>query len=151
MRRLAGYKALALVATMLIGACSQGPDSERVYTSWLNDDAIGGYDVVSFYSGKPLIGKELYQTEYKSIVWSFSSRANLELFQTNPEVFLPQYGGHCAWAIANGKLAKGSPENWHVRDGRLFLTFNKRIQTQWERDIPKYITKADKSWPNLNN
>ncbi len=123
--------------------------SDDFYTSWKNNHAVGGYDVVSFYSGKPLKGKADFAQIYKDAEWRFSSRANLDLFRTNPEAFVPQYGGYCAWAAARGKLAKGSPENWHVRDGKLYLNFNDRIQTLWNQDIPGFITQADANWPAL--
>jgi len=140
-----------LLPLLLLSACSDTPISETVYTARLNNDALGGYDVVSFYSGKPLKGNETYQVRYMGGDWSFSSRANMDLFNTNPEAFIPQYSGHCAWAMANGKLAKGSPDHWHVRDGRLFLNFNDRIFQVWERDIPGNIKKADKNWPELSD
>lgn len=139
-----------IFALGIVSACSEVPVSDSVYTSWLDDEALAGYDVVSFYSGKPLKGNDLYRTRYMEAEWSFSSRANLDLFLTNPDVFVPQYGGHCAWAMAHGKLAKGSPEQWHVRDGRLYLNFNARIKTLWDADIPDYIRDADRFWPNLS-
>jgi len=144
------WMASIVLAAGLLTACSDAPVSDSVYTSWLDDDALAGYDVVSFYSGKPLQGNELYQTRYMDADWSFSSRANLDLFKTNPEVFVPQYGGHCAWAMANGKLAKGSPESWHVRDGKLYLNFNSRIKSLWDADIPDHIKQADAFWPKLS-
>ena len=123
--------------------------SDPFYTSWKNNLAVGGYDVVSFYSRKPLKGKESFAQLYYGAEWRFSSRANLDLFRTNPEAFVPQYGGYCAWAAARGKLAKGSPKYWHVRDGRLYLNFNERIKTKWETDITGFIRKADINWPGL--
>lgn len=123
--------------------------NDPIYTSWKNDTAVGGFDVVSFYSGKPLRGKKGFKQFYRDAEWRFSSRANLDLFRTNPEAFIPQYGGYCAWAAANGKLAKGSPKHWHLRDGKLYLNFNSRIQTLWDKDIPGFIKKADANWPQL--
>ena len=123
--------------------------SDPVYTSWRNNIAIEGYDPVSFFSGKPLKGNPTFQTEHKGAIWMFTSRAHLDLFKTNPSVFAPQYGGYCAWAVAHGKLAKGSPESWHVEDGRLFLNFNGRIQKKWDRARFDFIQKADESWPAI--
>ncbi len=140
----------AILSMMMLSSCSDTPVGDSVYTAWLDDDALGGYDVVTFYSGKPLLGKEDHQFKYMGVDWSFSTRANMDLFKTNPEAFIPQYSGYCAWAVANGKLAKGSPDYWHVRDGRLYLNFNRRIQERWEREIPSFIKKADAFWPELS-
>lgn len=123
--------------------------SDPIYTSWRDNVAVGGHDVVSFYSGKPLEGKTDFVQNYLDAEWRFSSQANLDLFRTNPTAFVPQYGGYCAWAAANGKLAKGAPENWHVRDGKLYLNYNDRIQKKWNKDIPGFISKADANWPKL--
>lgn len=138
-----------IFAILFLAACSQTETSstDAVYTSWQDDVAVGGYDVVSFYSGKPLIGREDYSARYKNSDWYFSTRANRDLFETNPEAFAPQFGGYCAWAVAHGKLAKGSPKFWHVRDGQLYLNYNARIQEQWEQDILGFIQAADKQWP----
>ena len=124
-------------------------ESDPIYTSWRDNVAVGGYDVVSFYSGKPIKGDRDYQSVHAGAVWYFSTEANLDLFRINPEAFIPQYGGYCAWAVANQKLAKGSPKYWHVRDGKLYLNFNARIQQQWERDIPGFIDAANGEWPEI--
>ena len=124
-------------------------DSDPIYTSWRDNVAVGGYDVVSFYSGKPIEGQKGIVYNHLGADWRFSNQANLDLFKTNPDAFIPQYGGYCAWAVANGKLAKGSPKNWHVRDGKLYLNFNARIQERWERNIPGFITSADQAWPDI--
>ena len=124
-------------------------DSDPIYTSWRDNVAVGGYDVVSFYSGKPIEGQKDIVYSHLGADWRFSNQANLDLFKTNPDAFIPQYGGYCAWAVANGKLAKGSPKNWHVRDGKLYLNFNARIQDRWERNIPGFIASADQAWPDI--
>lgn len=139
-----------LLPCLLMAGCSDRPVAESVYSAWLDNDALDGYDVVTYYSGKPIQGNEDYQTRYMGVDWSFSTRANLDLFKTNPEAFIPQYNGYCAWAVAQGKLAKGSSEHWHVRDGRLYLNFNGRIKERWDRDIPGFIKDADVNWTNLS-
>ncbi len=140
---------MIIVMSTAFAVTAEASADDLIYTSWRNNDAVGGYDVVSFYSGKPLKGQSQYSTEYWGAIWHFSSRANLDLFKTNPSAFIPQYGGYCAWAAANGKLAKGAPDNWHIRDGKLYLNFNDRIQKLWEKDIPGFITDADNYWPDL--
>lgn len=122
-----------------------------VYTSWRNNVGAGGFDVVSFYSGVPLKGNDEFAADYMGAKWKFSSRANMDLFTANPEAFAPQYGGYCAWAIAEGKLAKGSPNHWTVEDGKLYLNFNSRIKTRWESDKANFITQGDENWPSILN
>ena len=138
---------LALVSTTVSAVPVQA--AEAIYTSWKNNLAVGGYDTVSFFSGKPQQGKKEYTYSYAGAEWRFSTRGNLDLFKTNPSAFMPQYGGYCAWAIAHNKLAKGSPKYWYVEDGKLYLNFNNRIKRRWEKDVPSYVRKAENYWPAI--
>jgi YHS domain-containing protein len=143
----------AIFALTLLGAYALPlpamADSAPVYTSWRNNLGAGGYDIVSFYSGKPQAGKAEFSADYNGASWQFSTRANRDLFNANPDAFLPQYGGYCAWAVAKGKLAKGSPEHWHIEDGKLYLNFNARIKRRWDKVRAAYIKTADESWPDI--
>jgi len=124
-------------------------DSDPIYTSWRDNLALGGWDPVSFQSGKPQPGKTAWRTEYKGAEWRFFSEANRDLFLTNPEMFAPQYGGYCAWAVARGKLERGRPEHWHVEDGKLYLNYNRRIKRRWDRQRTRFIDMADDRWPAI--
>ncbi|MEM7730228.1 MAG: YHS domain-containing (seleno)protein [Pseudomonadota bacterium] len=147
-----------VLATLMIGlsACSApipGAAAEagksEVYTSWRNDLALGGYDAVSFHAGRPVRGRTEFETDYKNATWRFDTQANLQLFEMNPSAFAPQYGGYCAWAVANGKLAPGKPDHWHVEDGKLYLNYSVRVKKRWDALRDEFIDAADASWPAL--
>jgi len=144
-------KTLLLTLSLLFVTLSVGPAfaKDPVYTSWKNNLAVGGYDTVSFFSGKPQNGKKDLTFDFAGAKWRFATRGNLDLFKTNPEAFMPQYGGYCSWAVAKDKLAKGSPHYWHVEDGKLYLNFNARIQRRWEKDIPGFVKAANGNWPEI--
>ena len=124
-------------------------DKAPVYTSWDKNIAVGGYDVVSFFKGKPQDGKSEFSTSYNGAEWRFSSEANRDLFLANPTAFAPQYGGYCAWAVAGGKLAKGSPKHWSLEDGKLYLNYNRKIKDRWIADKANFITLGDEQWPDI--
>lgn len=123
--------------------------ADEVYTNWRDNIAAEGYDVVTFFSGKPQFGKAEFTTRYQGADWFFFSQANKDLFLTNPELFAPQYGGYCAWAVGKGKLAPGSAEHWHVEDGRLYFNYNARIKRRWQKKRDDHIDSADSRWPAL--
>ena len=123
--------------------------SDQIYTSWRNNLAVGGYDVVSYHQNSPVKGNVAYATDWNGAHWLFASQDNLDKFVDNPEQYAPAYGGYCAWALAEGKLAKGSPKHWTIKDGRLFLNFNKKIQDRWLKDIDGFIERGDKNWPSV--
>jgi len=144
-------KTLMLTLALLFTTISVSPvlAADSIYTSWKNNLAVGGYDTVSFFSGKPQRGKKELTFDYAGAQWQFATRGNLDLFKTNPDAFMPQYGGYCAWAVAKNKLAKGSPKHWYVEDGKLYLNFNARIKRRWEKDIPGFVTAAEGYWPEI--
>jgi len=124
-------------------------DEPAVYTSWRDNIALGGYDAMSFHDGVPLEGDPQYYFSYMGAVFYFASQDSRNRFISEPERYAPAYGGYCAWAVSKGKLAPGDPEQWSVKDGRLYINFNKRIKKRWDRRANKFIDSADKKWPDI--
>jgi YHS domain-containing protein len=124
--------------------------ADEINTSFFGNKAVDGYDTVAYFTeGKPVEGKKAYTHKWKDANWRFASQENLELFKADPEKYAPQYGGYCAWAVAQGSTADADPELWKIVDGKLYLNFNQDIQDKWEADIPGFIEKADKNWPGV--
>lgn len=119
-----------------------------------NGLAIGGYDLVSYFSGTAKKGFEAYSTKFNKATYQFSSKENLETFKKNPEKFLPQFDGYCAWGVA----AKDSkfpinPETFDIVDGKLYLFFNgpfngKMLNTlsPWNAKTTELLKKGHSNW-----
>ncbi|MGX6647439.1 YHS domain-containing (seleno)protein [Maricaulaceae bacterium MS644] len=123
---------------------------DLVYTGLFSNTGAGGYDVVAYHGeGGPMRGSRDFETRWNGADWRFASQANLDLFLANPETYAPQYGGYCAWAMAEGYTAKGDPEFWNLVDGKLYLNFNRDVQQTWEEDIPGNIERADANYPAI--
>ena len=144
-RLLSATLAAGLLFTPVLAEAASDP----VHTSWRNNIAAGGMDVVTFFSGKPQDGKVEFSTRFQGADWYFFSQANKDLFLATPEQFAPQYGGYCAWAVAQGKLAAGNPKYWAVEDGRLYFNYNSRIQKRWDKTRAEFIVSGDQNWPGL--
>lgn len=144
---------LAVLIAATAGAVASGAAvaaTPGVYTARFSDLAVGGYDAVSFFDASgPLKGVAAYATEHEGAAWRFASAANLEKFKADPSAYAPQYGGYCAWAVAQGKTAPGDPKYWTVVDGKLFLNYDAKVQRDWEKDIPGFIVKANANWPGV--
>lgn len=109
--------------------------------------AIDGYDPVAFFEqGEAVRGDEAFAWEWRGSRWLFASRNNLEQFRDDPERFAPQYGGYCAYGMANGYTAFTDPTAWTIVDGRLFLNFDRDVKAQWEADRAGMIERADHHW-----
>lgn len=114
------------------------------------DTAINGYDPVAYFNvGKPVKGQDSLAIEWMGARWKFSSRANLDLFTANPEKFAPQYGGYCAYGVTQGSLVKVEPEQFTVREGKLYLNYDADIQAKWRKDPAGYIKDADAKFQAL--
>lgn len=112
--------------------------------------AINGYDPVAYFTkAAPVRGDAAYTTMWNGAEWRFSSAENQATFERNPERYAPQYGGYCAFAVANGYTAKTDPDAWSVVDGKLYLNFNRRIRTRWLQDVPGNIAAGDANWPSV--
>jgi YHS domain-containing protein len=107
----------------------------------------GGYDVVSYFQGSAIAGVAQFAVEHDGQLYLFASAANRDAFLADPTRYQPQYGGHCAWAMAQGKVAPGDPRFYGVtEDGRLFFNLNAAIQKAWEKEMSENIRRADQRW-----
>jgi YHS domain-containing protein len=114
------------------------------------DTAINGYDTVAYFTAsKAVVGKDAYSTDWMGAKWKFASQGNLDLFKANPEKYAPQYGGYCAYGVAQGYLVKVEPDQFTVRDGKLYLNYDAEVQAKWLKDPAGYIKTADTQFPAL--
>jgi hypothetical protein len=114
------------------------------------DTAINGYDTVAYFTaGKPVKGLDNLVHEWMGAKWKFSTQANLDLFKGAPEKYAPQYGGYCAYGVTQDNLVKVEPEQFTVRDGKLYLNYDAEIQARWLKDPAGYIKQADAKFQTL--
>lgn len=118
--------------------------------STLLGGAIRGYDPVAYFTqGRPVQGERAYQSDWNGATWRFSNAENKALFDADPEAYAPQYGGYCAWAVAQGYTASIDPDQWSVVNGKLYLNYSASVQAMWQQDIPGFIASADANWPAI--
>jgi YHS domain-containing protein len=123
---------------------------DPVNTTFFGDKAIEGYDPVAYFTdGKPVEGKKEFRFQWMDANWFFASAAHRDQFQKNPEKYAPAYGGYCAWAVSQGYTASIDPEAWKIVDDVLYLNYSKKVQAQWEENIPGNIEAANENWPKL--
>ncbi|MCZ6804180.1 MAG: YHS domain-containing (seleno)protein [Proteobacteria bacterium] len=108
---------------------------------------VNGYDLVSYQnSKKPIRGNGNYLAVHNGVTYLFSSADNQKIFESNPEKYVPAYGGYCAFGASVGKKFVGDPEVWRVVDGKLYLNLDAGIQKEWLKDVPGRIKTADAKW-----
>ena len=112
--------------------------------------AIRGYDPVAYFTLKvPTKGSDKFTHQWNGATWRFVSAEHRDLFAKSPEKFAPQYGGYCAYGVAQNYAVSIDPQAWRVVDGKLYLNYSKGVQRDWDKDVPGYINKANTNWPNV--
>ena len=143
------FAATALLLGFVLTATSANATAP-IYTGFFSNQAVSGYDTVAYFTdGKPVKGNSSITHEYMGAVWQFASEDNKAKFIADPEKYAPQYGGYCAWAVSQGYTASGDPKYWKIVDGKLYLNYDASVQKRWEKDIPGFISAADKNWPGI--
>jgi YHS domain-containing protein len=113
-----------------------------------------GYDVVAYFSKSAVNGSTNYRVTYDRAKYRFSSQKNLDAFKANPKKYIPEYGGWCAYAMAD-KAEKVSinPKTFEIRNGKLYLFYNALFNNtyeSWLEEMPiELIKKADVNWSKI--
>jgi YHS domain-containing protein len=150
-RALFGLAAFATLA-LSTGAAQAVKQTGGEYNTLYAGLGAKGYDVVAYFTdGKPILGTADFEAVHGGVTWRFASQTHLEMFEADPAKYAPQYGGFCAWGVAQGKLFDVDPVNgWKIVDGRLYMNFNDDILALWAKDVPGNLAKSEANWPALN-
>jgi len=125
-------------------------DEEKAFLNNTDPDGVTlqGYDAVAYFTQmKPVKGDPKYNARYNGATYWFSSEQNANMFKDHPEMFAPQYGAFCGYAMALNKLRPIDPLIFDVIDGRLILQHSQDAYTQFHKDVAGLTAKADGNWP----
>ncbi len=116
--------------------------------------AVSGYDVVSYFDDNPQKGSMEIVLTHNEVKYSFVNKENKEQFLANPDKYIPQYGGYCAYAMAvSAKKVSVNPETFEIRDSKLYLFYNSgktNTLESWLQESPEELRlKADNNWDKL--
>lgn len=140
---------LVLIASVMIAVRSASAAVDPINKN-IFGTALKSYDAVAYFKeSRPVKGRDEFRHDWMGAKWYFASAANRDEFARNPEKFAPQFGGYCAWAVANGYTASIDPEAWRIIDGKLYLNYSKDVQKKWEANIPGFIKQGNENWPKL--
>ena len=150
MQRLIKYSFLFLVLFTATFSTQVFAAKDPIFTPVFSNLAIRGYDTVAYFTlGEATKGSKEFEYEWMGATWRFSSAEHLALFEAEPEKYAPQYGGYCAWALAENKLASVDPKQWTIVGDKLYLNYNQKIQNKWLKDRDNLIAEGDKNWPSV--
>ena len=151
-RSMLGFAMTAVVAAALaFVALPRDSAAETVAPVFAEDGvAIRGTDPVAYFTDSAVRqGDPAIHADWMGARWRFASEQHRAMFVADPAAFAPQFGGYCAWAVAEGYTAPIDPEAWRIVEGKLYLNYSKKIQKKWARDVPGNISRANANWPGL--
>ena len=150
-RREPAFAVLIVVIGLFLaiaGSASAGTDSPVPAVNADQGIGLKGYDPVAYFiSGAPIKGSEQYSFARKGVAYRFASAKNLEKFKADPEKYLPQYGGYCAYAMSLDRIADIDPSRWAIVNGKLYLNNGFVAEKLWSLNKSGNIVSADRNWP----
>lgn len=151
MMRQIGKQILTIVAWALLAAASRADGLvTTIVTDSLTGIAIDGYDPVSYFTdAEPAQGLPDYEYDWGGVPWYFESAANRDVFMRNPEVYAPQYGGHCLMSLSRGFLSDGQPRLYAIDGLKLYFFYSTANRDAFLLSREEAIRQATANWPGL--
>ena len=139
-------KSFVAIALLSVSAFA----GELVNVSGASKAAVSGFDTVAFFTdAKPVNGSPFITAEHQSAIYYFASEEHKALFTANPEKYVPQFGGFCAFGVAINKVLPVDISTWQIRNGKLYFNLNPDIRIKFDADFDGNLAKAKKNWPGL--
>ena len=112
--------------------------------------ALRGFDPVAYFTqNKAVKGDPRWTAMYHDVTYEFASKEDQAAFQANPEKYVPQYGGFCAFAVSKGAKADIDPHEFAINDDKLYVNNNPKAQKLFKDNVGGNIEKADHNWPDV--
>ena len=144
-----------IVTTLLISTLGFAQNFKANHNTDDSKIALQGYSPVSYLDlGIAQKGLKEYKVTYDGLAYYFTSEDQQKSFEANPQKYLPQYGGYCAFGIAVGAKFRVDPNKFIVKDGKYYLfLYDLEVDAQqlWLADNHKeLVQKADANWTKLS-
>ncbi|MBX9617713.1 MAG: YHS domain-containing protein [Hyphomicrobiales bacterium] len=141
---------LASLAMGLAAAALPSQAAEDVSFNTTYGLALRGFDPVGYFTeNRAVKGLPTITTTYKDAIYEFASEANKATFLANPEKYVPQFGGFCAWATSQGYKADIDPHAFAINDGKLYVNFADVFLNQFQQDVKGNTAKAEANWAKV--
>lgn len=127
-------------------------DEEKKFLVNTDKDGVilQGYDVIAYFTDKKAVkGNEIYTARYNGATYWFASQAHADQFKDHPEMYAPQFGAFCGYAVSLKKLRPVNPEIFQVTNGKLILQHTQQAYDLFNADAENNLKLAEANWPEL--
>tara|TARA_R110000868_G_scaffold177713_7_gene416763 strand:+ start:1502 stop:1987 length:486 start_codon:yes stop_codon:yes gene_type:complete len=149
------YVAFVSVASLLISNSAFAVDEYNVsngITSAGVPLGLHGVDAVALTTlGAVGEGDARFTVVQDGNAYYFASQESADQFSADPNQYLPQYGGFCAYAVALGRKFDGDPMYADIVDGKLYLFVNDAIFQKYLANKEETLRKAEATWPKIRS
>lgn len=140
------------------------------YCSNISLPVLGGLDFVDFiqrmnetnFNSASTQGSIDYSTKYLNYIFYFKSLTHKQLFETNPQQYLPQFGGFCSWGISSEICPKyawspdclGPSGNWHYYyfyQEKLYFFYKEEAKSKFVANPDYWIPLGETRWSQWFN
>ena len=86
----------------MMSSCASCPNN-LPQCSQSKNPVLGGLDIIPYFYNSSYVGErgnDSINTVYNGFDYLFTNIENKNMFDSNPEQYIPQYGGYCAWGVA---------------------------------------------------
>ena len=113
---------------------------------------VHGVDTVVLSTANAVAeGDAMHTIVHDGVAYYFASDITAARFRADPDRYLPQYGGFCAYAVALGRKLDGDPRFADIVDGKLYLFVNAVIFEKYLADKANTLRKADAKWAEIKH
>ncbi|MCG8577872.1 MAG: hypothetical protein MI810_23540 [Flavobacteriales bacterium] len=145
---------LIIAAVVLLSSSISLAQDKKANNIDNSNIALQGYSPVSYLDlGLAQKGLKEFKSEYQKVIYYFTSAEQKAKFDKNPEKYLPQYGGYCAFGVYAGAKFRVDPNKFIVEDGKYYLfLYNIELDAQqlWLNEKHEdLVKKANENWKNL--
>jgi len=145
--RIVPFLIVALFAGFVGRATAEPKKSPVSEVNTADGIGVKGYDPVAYFvAGRPRPGVDRYSYRWMGVNYRFASTEDRKKFAAEPEKYLPQYGGYCAYAMSINRIADADPSRWAMVNGQLYLNNGFVAQRLWSLDKRGNIESADLNW-----
>ena len=140
-----------MVWLMLASLAYAAPLVTIIVTDPLTGVAIDGFDPVSYFTDpEPQPGKPDFEYIWQGVSWYFENPANRDVFMRSPEVYAPQFGGHCAMSLSRGYLSDGKARLYLVDALKLYFFYSTANRDAFLLSKATALQAALDNWPKLS-
>lgn len=113
---------------------------------------LRGTDAVALATGLDVTpGMAEFTVEHNGVAYYFASEETMQQFAADPQRYLPQYGGYCAFGVAIGLKLDANPHLADIVDGKLYVFLNEVAFAKYLEDKEGTLAQAEANWPAMRN